>query len=338
MDLNTLKATVDSLNTKVGKLNVQRLQNIGRKGQLEDQLAEQIAKYKEKYGTELTAENIDAEIAKEEAAKIKEVEQLTAVITAVEKGEYSRAYALLGQEYTPETILSANNGVQSFAEKQEEIMNRNFNAIPNTAPTVAPDTAPTVENVATNTAPVVKNTAPTQTPVETPQSASKPSVAVTKSISNMSALANSATAETSKTTGGFNFANPEESTPPVQVNAVPNVANKAPVSPAPSAVEEVPPTVSKPKLAPPDIDDAPPVVKSKTHIAPPDMEEPPAVAPKTHTTLPDMEEPPTLSSKVQKPDTTGNSLFSDLNISTPSIASNASKFEALFGSSSFTSK
>lgn len=130
MDINQLKATIDRLNKQSTQVNTVRNQNIGKRKTLEAQCAELFKQYSEKYGVELTQETLQSEIQRVTAEKEKEVQQLSAVLSAIDSGDYAHANALMGIEYQDEALKEAlaNNGVSTDRVMQEqEIMSRDFN-------------------------------------------------------------------------------------------------------------------------------------------------------------------------------------------------------------------
>lgn len=130
MDINQLKATIDRLNKQSTQVNTVRNQNIGKRKTLEAQCAELFKQYSEKYGVELTQETLQEEIQRVTAEKEKEVQQLSAVLSAIDSGDYAHANALMGIEYQDEALKEAlaNNGVSTDRAMQEqEIMSRDFN-------------------------------------------------------------------------------------------------------------------------------------------------------------------------------------------------------------------
>lgn len=130
MDINQLKATIDRLNKQSTQVNTVRNQNIGKRKTLEAQCAELFKQYSEKYGVELTQETLQEEIQRVTAEKEKEVQQLSAVLSAIDSGDYAHANALMGIEYQDEALKEAlaNNGVSTDRVMQEqEIMSRDFN-------------------------------------------------------------------------------------------------------------------------------------------------------------------------------------------------------------------
>lgn len=130
MDINQLKATIDRLNKQSTQVNTVRNQNIGKRKTLEAQCAELFKQYSEKYGVELTQETLQSEIQRVTAEKEKEVQQLSAVLFAIDSGDYAHANALMGIEYQDEALKEAlaNNGVSTDRVMQEqEIMSRDFN-------------------------------------------------------------------------------------------------------------------------------------------------------------------------------------------------------------------
>lgn len=130
MDINQLKATIDRLNKQSTQVNTVRNQNIGKRKTLEAQCAALFKQYSEKYGVELTQETLQGEIQRVTAEKEKEVQQLSAVLSAIDSGDYAHANALMGIEYQDEALKEAlaNNGVSTDRVMQEqEIMSRDFN-------------------------------------------------------------------------------------------------------------------------------------------------------------------------------------------------------------------
>lgn len=112
-----LQEKIKALNSQVKELNSVRQKNLGRREALMKQQEDSINAYNQKYGTSITAETVKEEYARISAEKEKEVEQLSAIITAISTGDYDKANELAGVEAPAPVSAKAND---SYVEKVVE--------------------------------------------------------------------------------------------------------------------------------------------------------------------------------------------------------------------------
>lgn len=112
-----LQEKIKALNSQVKELNSVRQKNLGRREALMKQQEDSINAYNQKYGTSITAETVKEEYARISAEKEKEVEQLSAIITAISTGDYDKANELAGVEAPAPVSAEAND---SYVEKVVE--------------------------------------------------------------------------------------------------------------------------------------------------------------------------------------------------------------------------
>lgn len=85
---------ISVLNAESKRLNDERQVNIGRKETLNQQLNSAIAHYNKTYGTNITAETVDAEAERVMAIKEKEVEKVSGMLNLIKAGRYTEAEQL----------------------------------------------------------------------------------------------------------------------------------------------------------------------------------------------------------------------------------------------------
>lgn len=363
MDINQLKATIDRLNKQSTQVNTVRNQNIGKRKTLEAQCAELFKQYSEKYGVELTQETLQEEIQRVTAEKEKEVQQLSAVLSAIDSGDYAHANALMGIEYQDEALKEAlaNNGVSTDRVMQEqEIMSRDFNK-------------PVSTGVAEQMAQRVVNSGVQETQTDTPASSSilkqmaqkvvnSDAFDIEKEVQSMVQEAQSATQASSSILKPKNHA-----------NAYADVANQLLNNPQTGTDEEEDVRVSAPTIKPvmPSGVSSPPVqtsgsqvkaphIKPKIGVAAPvdtdDDDDGVVYSSARHSTKPKIGVPsgepiiPTAPTSPTPTVPTGGSMMDDF-VKAPSSGavgnafgfsqpeppkeSNVARFEAMFGGSSF---
>lgn len=152
MEISQINQRIAVLNADSKRINNDRAVSIGKKETLQKQMNDALAAYKAKYGVDLTEANLQAEIDRVSAEKLKEVEQIEAVLNLIKLGQYDEANALVSG--TPvqadESVTSANTGVVQETAPVKE-------AVP-TPPDLGTPSAPVQESVPT---PPVQESIPT---------------------------------------------------------------------------------------------------------------------------------------------------------------------------------
>lgn len=95
MEIAQINQRIAVLNADSKRINNDRAVSIGKKETLQKQMNDALAAYKEKYGVELTEANLQTEIDRVSAEKLKEVEQIESVLNLIKLGQYDEANALV---------------------------------------------------------------------------------------------------------------------------------------------------------------------------------------------------------------------------------------------------
>lgn len=124
MEISQINQRIAVLNADSKRINNDRAVSIGKKETLQKQMNDALAAYKAKYGVDLTEANLQAEIDRVSAEKLKEVEQIEAVLNLIKLGQYDEANALVSG--TPiqaeEQVTPTNAGVvQETAPVKEAV-------------------------------------------------------------------------------------------------------------------------------------------------------------------------------------------------------------------------
>lgn len=162
MEISQINQRIAVLNADSKRINNDRAVSIGKKETLQKQMNDALAAYKAKYGVDLTEANLQAEIDRVSAEKLKEVEQIEAVLNLIKLGQYDEANALVSG--TPvqaeEQVTPTNAGVvQETAPVKEEVP---------TPPDLGTPSAPVQESVLTPPVQESIPTPPVQKSVPTP--------------------------------------------------------------------------------------------------------------------------------------------------------------------------
>lgn len=149
MEIAQINQRIAVLNADSKRINNDRAVSIGKKETLQKQMNDALAAYKEKYGVELTEANLQSEIDRVSAEKLKEVEQIESVLNLIKLGQYDEANALVNgtpavKESTPVQEAPATPVVE---QPQTPV---------STVPVQEPIPTPPVEN-SIPTAPVQKS-------------------------------------------------------------------------------------------------------------------------------------------------------------------------------------
>lgn len=153
MEISQINQRIAVLNADSKRINNDRAVSIGKKETLQKQMNDALAAYKAKYGVDLTEANLQAEIDRVSAEKLKEVEQIEAVLNLIKLGQYDEANALV-------------NGTPVQAE--EQVTPTNAGVVQETAP--VKEAVPTPPDLGTPSAPVQESvlTPPVQESIPTP--------------------------------------------------------------------------------------------------------------------------------------------------------------------------
>lgn len=123
MEISQINQRIAVLNADSKRINNDRAVSIGKKETLQKQMNDALAAYKAKYGVDLTEANLQAEIDRVSAEKLKEVEQIEAVLNLIKLGQYDEANALVNgtpvQAEEPETPVSSVVVEQPIVPVQE---------------------------------------------------------------------------------------------------------------------------------------------------------------------------------------------------------------------------
>lgn len=123
MEISQINQRIAVLNADSKRINNDRAVSIGKKETLQKQMNDALAAYKAKYGVDLTEANLQAEIDRVSAEKLKEVEQIEAVLNLIKLGQYDEANALVNgtpvQAEEPATPASSGVVEQPTVPVQE---------------------------------------------------------------------------------------------------------------------------------------------------------------------------------------------------------------------------
>lgn len=153
MEISQINQRIAVLNADSKRINNDRAVSIGKKETLQKQMNDALAAYKAKYGVDLTEANLQAEIDRVSAEKLKEVEQIEAVLNLIKLGQYDEANALVSG--TP-------------VQAEEQVTLTNAGVVQETAP--VKEAVPTPPDLGTPSAPVQESvpTPPVQESIPTP--------------------------------------------------------------------------------------------------------------------------------------------------------------------------
>lgn len=119
MNINELKSKIENLNEQVKELNLIRERNLSKKEMLTESFNKSCEEYKNKYGKEITAENIKEELELVANEKQEEVNKVEKIIEYIKAGDVSSANKLMGvvEEEKP-VIVSQQPTVNTEQPKQ----------------------------------------------------------------------------------------------------------------------------------------------------------------------------------------------------------------------------
>lgn len=123
MEIAQINQRIAVLNADSKRINNDRAVSIGKKETLQKQMNDALAAYKEKYGVELTEANLQSEIDRVSAEKLKEVEQIEAVLNLIKLGQYDEANALVnGTPAKEESVPVKETPVAPVAPVVEQLV------------------------------------------------------------------------------------------------------------------------------------------------------------------------------------------------------------------------
>lgn len=149
MEIAQINQRIAVLNADSKRINNDRAVSIGKKETLQKQMNDALAAYKEKYGVELTEANLQSEIDRVSAEKLKEVEQIESVLNLIKLGQYDEANALVnGTPAVKESVPVKETPVAPVIEQPVETAQPVQENIP-TPPDLGIPTPPVQESIPT---------------------------------------------------------------------------------------------------------------------------------------------------------------------------------------------
>lgn len=158
MEISQINQRIAVLNADSKRINNDRAVSIGKKETLQKQMNDALAAYKAKYGVDLTEANLQAEIDRVSAEKLKEVEQIEAVLNFIKLGQYDEANALVNG--TPVQAEEPATPASSGVVEQPTVPVQETAPIKEAVPT-PPDLGTQVESVPTPPVQPVQESVPT---------------------------------------------------------------------------------------------------------------------------------------------------------------------------------
>lgn len=158
MEISQINQRIAVLNADSKRINNDRAVSIGKKETLQKQMNDALAAYKAKYGVDLTEANLQAEIDRVSAEKLKEVEQIEAVLNLIKLGQYDEANALVNG--TPVQAEEPATPASSGVVEQPTVPVQETAPIKEAVPT-PPDLGTQVESVPTPPVQPVQESVPT---------------------------------------------------------------------------------------------------------------------------------------------------------------------------------
>lgn len=142
MGIEEIRSRISVINAETSRINAQRNQNIGRQEALKKQLVDACALYKEKYGVELTAENVQAELASLTSKKEEELNKIEQILSLIKSGNIEEANRLAG-------VDAAHLQKEVTQSAMDETFERQKNSAPNFATPYEPVATQQAQQVAT---------------------------------------------------------------------------------------------------------------------------------------------------------------------------------------------
>lgn len=158
MEISQINQRIAVLNADSKRINNDRAVSIGKKETLQKQMNDALAAYKAKYEVDLTEANLQAEIDRVSAEKLKEVEQIEAVLNLIKLGQYDEANALVSG--TPVQAEEQVTPINAGVVEQPTVPVQETAPIKEAVPT-PPDLGTQVESVPTPPVQPVQESVPT---------------------------------------------------------------------------------------------------------------------------------------------------------------------------------
>lgn len=160
MEIAQINQRIAVLNADSKRINNDRAVSIGKKETLQKQMNDALAAYKAKYGVELTEANLQSEIDRVSAEKLKEVEQIESVLNLIKLGQYDEANALVNgtptvkEESTPVQEVPVTPVVEQPQSSVPITPVQETTPVPPVSTAPVQESVPTPPNLGTPTEPV----------------------------------------------------------------------------------------------------------------------------------------------------------------------------------------
>lgn len=160
MEIAQINQRIAVLNADSKRINNDRAVSIGKKETLQKQMNDALAAYKAKYGVELTEANLQSEIDRVSAEKLKEVEQIESVLNLIKLGQYDEANALVNgtptvkEESTPVQEVPVTPVVEQPQSSVPITPVQETTPVPQVSTVPVQESVPTPPNLGTPTEPV----------------------------------------------------------------------------------------------------------------------------------------------------------------------------------------
>lgn len=125
MGIEEIRSRISVINAETSRINIQRNQNIGRQEALKKQLADACAMYKQKYGVDITQDNVKSELDSLTSKKEAELNKIEQILSLIHAGNIAEANRLAGIEVVDashmqnEVTQSAMDGMSSQPQSFE---------------------------------------------------------------------------------------------------------------------------------------------------------------------------------------------------------------------------
>lgn len=174
MEIAQINQRIAVLNADSKRINNDRAVSIGKKETLQKQMNDALAAYKAKYGVELTEANLQSEIDRVSAEKLKEVEQIESVLNLIKLGQYDEANALVNgtptvkEESTPVQEVPVTPVVEQPQSSVPTTPVQETTSVPPVPTAPAQESVPTPPDLGIPAAPVESVPTPPDLGIPTP--------------------------------------------------------------------------------------------------------------------------------------------------------------------------
>lgn len=121
MTINELKSKIESLNEQVKELNLIRERNLSKKEMLTESFNKSCKEYKDRYGKEITADNVKEELELVANEKQEEVEKVEKVIGYIKAGDINSANKLLGVVEEEKPVVNQQQPVTNTQQYEKSV-------------------------------------------------------------------------------------------------------------------------------------------------------------------------------------------------------------------------